>query len=152
MDRMFPTFAMAWTYKLLGCRSSIIPPSLQSTVRPSPYSVNPIHAALLCIPWLGMSPTSPASEINYAFVLMHGFASIPALSGSWSHVKTVLRKEVGVPKSDILTLQMPLFGSIEQRTKSAIRDITATFPGRTVHLIAHSMVRSLPFPIVLVVN
>ncbi len=139
---MFPTFAMARTYKLSGCRSSIIPLSLPRTIRPSPY---PIHAALLCIPCLGMNPTSSASEINCAFVLMHGFASIPTLSRCWADIKKVLHKEADVPKSDILMLQMPLTGSIEERTRTAIRDITAKFPGRTVHLIAHSMVRSLPF-------
>ena len=152
IDRMFPTFAMARTYKLSGYRSSIIPLSLQPTIRPSPYSVYPIHAALLCIPCLGMNLTSSASEINYAYVLIHGFASVPALSGSWDDVKDVLHEEAGVQESDILMLQMPLFRHIEERTKSAIHKINEKLPGRIVHLIAHSMVRSLPFLIVRVVN
>ena len=56
-----------------------------------------------------------------------------------------MRKEAGVSKSDILMLQMPPVKTIEDRTKSAIRDINAKFPGRTVHLMGHSMVCSLPF-------
>ena len=67
-------------------------------------------------------------------------------------VEEVLHQEAGVPKSDILTIQMPPLESIEGRTNSAIRDITAKFPGRTVHLFGHSMVCSLPFPVVSIVN
>ncbi len=83
---------------------------------------------------------------------MHGFADIPDLSGSLATIEEVLHEEAGMPKSDILTLQMPPLNTIEERTDSAIRDITAKFPGRTVHLIAHSLVRSLTFPVVGIVN
>ncbi len=111
-------------------------------------SLHPMRS-FLCIPL----PGKKSSETTYAYVLMHGFADIPALSGSLESIEEVLHKEAGVPKSDILKLQMPPLKSIEERTNSAIRDITAKFSSRTVHLIAHSMVCSLTFPVVgIVVN
>ncbi|KIL62021.1 hypothetical protein M378DRAFT_807333 [Amanita muscaria Koide BX008] len=78
-------------------------------------------------------------KFNHPVVLIHGFGDIPGLTGSWAAVEEVLREEAGVPRSDILTVQIPPLNTIEERTKSAIRDITAKFPGKTVHLIAHSM-------------
>lgn len=78
-------------------------------------------------------------KFNYPVVLIHGFGDIPGLTGSWAAVEEVLREEAGVPRSDILTVQIPPLNTIEERTKSAIRDITAKFSGKTVHLIAHSM-------------
>jgi triacylglycerol lipase len=78
-------------------------------------------------------------EINFPVVLIHGFSDFPGLSGSWVAVEKVLREEAGVPKSDILTVQIPPLASIEERTKSAISAISAKFSGKSVHLIAHSM-------------
>src|SRR5260221_3573421 len=81
-----------------------------------------------------------ARQISHPVVLIHGFGDIPALSGSWATVEEALREEAGVPKSDILMVQIPPLNTIEERTKSAIREITAKFHGKTLHLIAHSMV------------
>ncbi|KIJ12476.1 hypothetical protein PAXINDRAFT_181583 [Paxillus involutus ATCC 200175] len=78
-------------------------------------------------------------EIKNPVVLIHGFSDIPGLSGSWTAVEEVLREVAGVPKADILTLQIPPLGTLAKRTDSAISAITAKFPGKTVHLIAHSM-------------
>lgn len=103
--------------------------------------------ALLCSPLSEIFSNFTLSErkINFPVALIHGFSDIPGLSGTWAAVKAVLREEAGVPKSDILTVQIPPFDTIEQHTKSAIRDITAKFPGKTVHLITHSMVLSIHF-------
>jgi pimeloyl-ACP methyl ester carboxylesterase len=99
------------------------------------------YVSLLALSRIFLNYTSSAREINNPVVLVHGFGDVPGLSGSWKIVEEVLREEAGVPKSDILTLQMPPLESIQERTRSAIRDITAKFAGRNVHLIAHSMVR-----------
>ncbi len=104
--------------------------------------------ALLCLP----NHTSSERKIKIPVVFLHGCGDIPGLSGTWAAVEEVLRKEAGVPKSDILMLQMPPVKTIEDRTKSAIRDINAKFPGKTVHLMGHSMVCSLPSPVVGIVN
>jgi len=93
-----------------------------------------------CLPCSGSYYTSKARKISYPVVLIHGFGDIPALSGSLATVEEALREEAGVPKADMLTVQIPPLNTIEERTKSAIRDITAKFHGKTVHLIAHSMV------------
>lgn len=99
-------------------------------------------SALLLLTLFRIFPkyTCTARQISHPIVLIHGFGDIPALSGSWATVEEALREEAGVPKSDILTVQIPPLNTIEERTKSAVREITAKFHGKTVHLIAHSMV------------
>jgi len=86
--------------------------------------------------------TFSAREINLPIVLIHGFGDLPGLTGTWVAVEKVLCEEAGVPKSDILTVQIPPLKTIEERTNSAIKAITAKFSGKSVHLIAHSMVCS----------
>lgn len=81
-------------------------------------------------------------------VLIHGFGDIVRWSGTWTEVEAVLHEEAGVPKSDILLLQVPPLESIRDRTDSAIRQITSKFAGEDVHLIAHSLVCLLTFLVV----
>jgi hypothetical protein len=81
-------------------------------------------------------------------VLIHGFGDVVSWSGTWTEVEKVLSKEAGVPKSNILKLQIPLLTDIQDRTDSAIRQITEKFAGEDVHLIAHSLVCLLLFLIV----
>ena len=135
---------------------SPIPSSQQSTVQPSACSVHPIqsnaYASQLALFAIFSNYASSAREIKYPIVLIHGFTDIPGLSGTWASVEEALRKEAGIPKSEILTVQMPPLKTIEERTNSAIRDITAKFPGKTVHLIAHSMVRSPPVLVITILN
>jgi len=50
-----------------------------------------------------------------------------------------------VPKSAILTVQVPLLRTIEERKNSAICKITAKLYCKTIHLIAHSMACPLSF-------
>ena len=50
-----------------------------------------------------------------------------------------------MPKSAILTVQVPLLRTIEERKNSAICKITAKLYCKTIHLIAHSMACPLSF-------
>jgi len=151
---MFPNFTLASTYKSLDCQSSIHPPPLQPTVQPSPYSVHPIQCVRLFVHVIQIFShyTFSAREINFPVVLIHGFSDLPGLTGTWVAVEKVLCEEAGVPKSDILTVQIPPLKSIEERTKSAVSAITAKFSGKSVHLIAHSMVCSFQFLVLSIVN
>ncbi len=133
-------------------RSSHLRYSLQSDFHLTLFIPSNGCASLLTLSTIFPNYSSSAREINNPVVLIHGFADIPGLSGTWATVEEVLREEAGVPKSDILKVQIPPLKTIEERTKSAIRDITAKFPGKTVHLIAHSMVCSFPFPVVGIVD
>lgn len=115
---------------------------LRSDLYPTLFT--PYYACAFLLNFFRTFPnyTILARSINHPIVLIHGFSDIPGLSGTWASVEEALRKEAGVPKSDILMVQMPPLKTIEERTNSAIRDITAKFPGKAVHLIAHSMVYS----------
>ena len=130
-----------WSYKSLGGQSS---PCLRYySVQYNPFTLCNLSNA--CVSLFTLSRTfsnfaPSAREINNPVVLIHGFGDIPGLTGSLAAVEEALREEAGIPKSDILTVQIPPLNTIEERTKSAIRDITAKFPDKSVHLIAHSMV------------
>ena len=69
-------------------------------------------------------------------ILIHGFADIPSLTGSWKLVEKFL-SESGV---EYFTPQIPPYGGIEERSIALIGQIASQYPGRTVHLFGHSMV------------
>jgi len=74
--------------------------------------------------------------LKYPVVIIHGFADRPTLSGIANVAETVL-SELGI---EHFTPQIEAFGSIFERSKSLVKQIANKYPGRTVHLIAHSMV------------
>lgn len=74
--------------------------------------------------------------LQYPVVIIHGFADRPTLSGIENVAETVL-SELGI---EHFTPEVQAFGSVFERSKSLVPQIAAKYPGRTVHLIAHSMV------------
>ena len=74
--------------------------------------------------------------LQYPVVIIHGFSDRPTLSGIENVAETVL-SELGI---EHFTPEVQAFGSIFERSKSLVPQIAAKYPGRTVHLIAHSMV------------
>ena len=70
---------------------------------------------------------------------MHGYRDDPSVKtiSVWKDTEALLQAH-GI---STLTVKMPQFGSIEQRSDKCIEQIRAKYGGQTVHLIAHSMVR-----------
>jgi len=78
-----------------------------------------------------------ASEglLQYPVVIIHGFSDRPTISGIENVAETVL-SELGI---EHFTPVVQAFGSVFERSKSLVPQIAAKYPGKTVHLIAHSM-------------
>ncbi|TFK22403.1 alpha/beta-hydrolase [Coprinopsis marcescibilis] len=76
-----------------------------------------------------------ATFLSYPIVLIHGYVDVPAISGTWRVAEKVLN-DMGI---EFLTPHIPPHGSIDERSKSLIQQISKAFPGRTVHLFGHSM-------------
>jgi hypothetical protein len=76
---------------------------------------------------------------KYPVVLIHGFADNPKILPFWRATET----ELAFKGVDRLTVKMPPYGSLEERSTSLVEQIRAKYDGKTVHLIAHSMVRLL---------
>jgi len=74
--------------------------------------------------------------LKYPVVLIHGFSDTASVSGSWKVVENLLG-DMGI---EFYTPDIPPLGSIEERSASLIRQISAKYPGKTVHLFGHSMV------------
>ena len=125
-----------------------------ASIQPSPCSLKfyPSNACTFCLPFPGShNYTLWENQINNPIVLLHGFGDFPGWTRTWRSFKIVLR-ETGVPLSNILILHVPRLDSIAKRVDNSIGKINLKFPGEMVHIIVHSMVLSLLFPVVSIMN
>lgn len=74
---------------------------------------------------------------------MHGYMDDPKskLISFWKATEDMLHNQ----NIEYLTVKMPPFGSIKQRSEVCKKQIRARYPNKTVHLIAHSMVCPVRF-------
>lgn len=99
-----------------------------------------IFFRLICL----SSDLSPRNPIVFCHGLL-GFDTVkvgpiyPMQVSHWRGIKEVLEAN-GV---EVLITRVPATSSIEERAKVLEQSISDTYPGRSVHLIGHSMVSNL---------